>query len=324
MKSIHSKIPNINNHFDKINCDVVVVGGGRWALIIIKEILKNFTNIKNILIVTKNKKILQNTIINSSKKIIHYSDFRFLKYHNIKYAIIANKNKDHYKTIKKLLPKDINLLVEKPLVENMSQYYSLKNIKKEYNSKILISMPFYYAYYFYSLKENFLKNSSFQIKFNWHDKINEIRNGVLKKQDFTINYLEDTIYHFYSILNCLFDKKKIIIKNFDNRLNQGFLDFKYGKHQVSLNCSRLKKNTRVREILFTSNKKKYSIDFSNDNDLIFAIDGLKNNFKFNFCQSTLKYQLFYFMHSTNYKQKRIFNEIENFDNLFEIISKIKK
>ena len=48
MKFAHSEIPNIINHFDEIKSDVIVVGGGRWASIITKELLKNFPNIKNI------------------------------------------------------------------------------------------------------------------------------------------------------------------------------------------------------------------------------------------------------------------------------------
>ena len=324
MKFAHSEIPNIVNRFHEIKSDVIVVGGGRWASIITKELIKNFPNIKNIFIVTKNKKIIQNFTINESKKIIHYLNFRFLKYFDIKYAIIANKNKDHYQTIKKLLPKNISLLVEKPPVVKETQYHSLKKIIKKYKSRFFVSMPFYYSYYFYLLKKNFLKNTVFQIKFNWYDKINEIRNGVTKKQDFSINYLEDTIYHFYSILNCLFDKKKTTIKKFKNLTNEGFLEFEYGKHQVLLNCLRSKKNTRVREILFNSSKQKYSIDFSNDNNLNFTNNGLKKKLKFNFCQKTLKFQLFYFMYFKNYRKKKLFNEIGNLDNVFKIISKIKK
>ena len=324
MKFFHSKIRSAINNFHKINSDVIVVGGGRWAVIITREILKNFPNVKNVFIITKNKDLLQNFKTNELKRVVHYLNFRFIKNNHIEYAIIANKNKDHYKTIQKLLPKNINLLIEKPPVEKESQYISLKKIIKKNKSRVFVSMPFYYSYYFNLFKKKYLKDSKYQIEFNWHDKINEKRNGVLKKQDFSINYLEDTIYHFFSVINCLFGKKKIFIKKFINKINQGSLNFVYGKHDIFLFCSRLRTNTRVRNILFSSDKKKHFINFSNDNDLNVSNSGVYKKLKFNFCQKTLKFQLFYFMNSKNYSKNQLFNEIGNLDNLFKTIYKIKK
>ena len=41
---------------NKINSDIVMIGGGRWTKVLIIEIIKNFPNIKRIFIFTKNEK----------------------------------------------------------------------------------------------------------------------------------------------------------------------------------------------------------------------------------------------------------------------------
>ena len=42
---MHKLFPDIEKKFNKFNNSIVVVGGGRWALIIIQELLLNFSDI---------------------------------------------------------------------------------------------------------------------------------------------------------------------------------------------------------------------------------------------------------------------------------------
>jgi len=39
---MHKLFPNLEKKFHKLNNSIIVVGGGRWALIIIPELLVNF------------------------------------------------------------------------------------------------------------------------------------------------------------------------------------------------------------------------------------------------------------------------------------------
>ena len=57
---IHNKIPKVFKDFDSIKKNIIIVGGGRWARIILNEILENFPNINKIYIVTKNSEFLLN------------------------------------------------------------------------------------------------------------------------------------------------------------------------------------------------------------------------------------------------------------------------
>ena len=105
------------------------------------------------------------------------------------------------------------------MVENISQYKYLLKLSKAKNVRYLSVCHFIFPTIFIILKK-YLKNRKNKIYFEWHDEINEIRDGILKKHDFSINYAQDTIYHFYGILACLYGKKKIIYIDSINKKTQ--------------------------------------------------------------------------------------------------------
>lgn len=323
MKNIHKEFYQASKNFLKIRKKLIIVGGGRWAGIILNEVLKNFKNIKLIYVVTQNENFLSKISKVHKKKILLKKNFNFLKNSKIKYAIIANKNRDHFKTTKELVKKNINVLVEKPLVENIKNFHELKNLVKD-KKKCFVSSPFFFSYYFYYLKKNFVKNNSYKIKVEWHDKINEIRNGDVKKHDFKIKYLEDTIYHLFGILACFFGLKKIKYINSYNFKNKGKISLKVDNSKILLNCSRLKNNERVRTITFNSSKENFKLNFSDDNNLYLQLNGFSKKLNFNFCQKTLKFQIYFFLKYKNFSNYYIFNQLNNLDNLFSIIKMIKK
>ena len=74
-------------------------------------------------------------------------------------GIIANKNSDHYLYSNKILKKNVNILVEKPLVKNIKEFEILKKYSRQKKKIIHVSMPFFFAYYFYYIKKLISKNS---------------------------------------------------------------------------------------------------------------------------------------------------------------------
>ena len=320
---MHKYFPILKKKFNRLNNSIIVVGGGRWATIIINELLLNFKGLKKIIVVTKNKNIFDNFSNKSKKKLKYESNLSFLKKEDkIKFAIIANKNKNHFSTSKLLIQKKINILVEKPLVETASQYKILLSLSKTNNCKVFVSMPFYFSYYFYFFKQRYIKNKKYNIHFEWHDKINETRKGKLKKHDFSINYLQDTLYHFYGIIACFYGNKKIHHIKSLNKKNEGYLKLKYNNSKLHFNCSRKKTNKRVRLITFESKRKKYVINFSDDNNIKIINDKIKQKLKFNFCQKTLKYQLYYFLNFNKVQGKFLINDINKIKDLIKLKFKL--
>ena len=212
-------------------------------------------------------------------------------------------------------------MVEKPLVENLDDFYELKKLSNN-KTKIFVSSPFFFSYYFYYFKKIFLEKDNFKINIQWHDKINEKRNGVIKNHDFKINYLNDTIYHLFGILACFYGNKEIKFIKKINYKNQGKIFLKIKENKIYLHCSRLRNNKRIRKISFISNKKIFNLNFSDDNNIKLNLNGVKRELNFKFCQKTLKFQLYFFLNYKKFLNYFIFNELKNLNNLFTVISKL--
>ena len=79
MKKIHKEFPKILEDFNSITENLLIVGGGRRAQIILNEVLTNFIKIKKIYIVTNNNKILSNFSNQQKKKNIFKKKIKFYK-----------------------------------------------------------------------------------------------------------------------------------------------------------------------------------------------------------------------------------------------------
>ena len=155
---MHKYFPILKKKFNRLNNSIIVVGGGRWATIIINELLLNFKGLKKIIVVTKIRIFLIIFQIKAKKKLKYESNLSFLKKEDkIKFAIIANKNKNHFSTSKLLIQRGLNILVEKPLVETASQYKILLSLSKTNNCKVFVSMPFIFLTTFIFLSKDILK-----------------------------------------------------------------------------------------------------------------------------------------------------------------------
>ena len=126
----HKKIPLLDKNFKNIKCNILVMGGGRWAVITINELLYNFKNLKNIYIITNNKNITNNFSKEFRKKIIVQKNLRKMNFGDISHAIVVNKNSDHFSSAKNLLKNKLNVLVEKPFVRKFSEFKTLKKISQ--------------------------------------------------------------------------------------------------------------------------------------------------------------------------------------------------
>ena len=318
----HKNIPSIHLKFKKIKKNVLVVGGGRWANIILNELISNFRNIKKISVITKNKNIIKKLPSEIVKKISLNSNLNNINLKQITHAIIVNKNSDHFLTAKKIIKHKINILVEKPLVYKIKEYEILKKLSYKKRKLIHVSTPFFFAYYFFYIKKLITTNNA-ELTFEWHDPKNDKRHGILKKYDKSVNYLEDTVYHIYGILNCLFGKKKITYVSSKNFKDHGNLIFRYGEVNINLNCSRNQNKKRIRKIRINSINKIIRVNYSDDEKVILTLNGKKKNINYNFCQKTLKYQLFNFLNTKKYSKNYCLNDIRNFDNLFYLIKNIR-
>ena len=127
----HKNLPSLSKNFEKIKLNILVVGGGRWAVITINELLNNFKNLKYIFIVTNNQNIIQSFPKKFKEKIIIQRRIKKKYFHKIEHAIVVNKNSDHYESAKNLLKNKFNILVEKPFVKGLRQFKAIKKLSQK-------------------------------------------------------------------------------------------------------------------------------------------------------------------------------------------------
>ena len=320
-------INSFNKGKNEIKKDILLIGSGRWGKILLEEINKNFINIKNIYVFTNYPISLKKWIYKKKyKNICIFKNISDLKKINTKFALIANKNKDHFKFCKKLLYLGYNILVEKPFVLNLKNYKKLIQISKNKKLFLLLGLQFFYAYYFSYIKKKIIKKYKINnISFEWFDKKNEKKNNLLKKHDVNINYIEDVFYHIYSIVYIFLGKGSFKFGNeaLTNNHVQSLV-FRHNKCNINLNCSR-KWNQRKRIIKFKLfNGNTLSINFSNDSNLIVKLNNRRKKIPQNLCEKTLKYQLYSFFKLKNYKTEKRLNDVRNLNTLFYCVSILNK
>ena len=312
-------------HKDRItiNHKILIVGRGRWSQVIINELNSNFPNLEKIFVFSskfKNKK-------NKNKKIIFINSLSLIKKQNIKYIIIANKNSEHFKYIKLFLKNKNNILCEKPLVVMRKELLFLENKIRKNKCSLTISMQFFYAFYFNFINKNLIKNKTIKkITIDWFDKKNEIKNGIVKKHDLRINFIEDIFYHVYSILYVLADIKNYSFeeKPLKEKNNEQLNFFVNNKIQTTLNSSR-NYNRRVRIVkIFFNNKEYLFLNFSKDTKVKVKFNGKIIKIPSKLLSNTIKYQLYFFLKLKKNDKKIQLNNFINLKNFFKSLHVLKK
>ena len=319
-----NQIQDFKENKIKIENKVAIVGRGRWAQVILKEIQKNFPNIKKIYVYSS---FFRKNKISLNKKVAYVNSIRSIKNNYIKHIIFASRSRNNFYLLKKFLGDKTFLLCEKPLLTDIVGIKNLLTFSRKNLNNIAVSMQYFYAFYFYYINKNFINKKSIQkILFEWFDKKKEKRYGQIKRQDYNINQIEDVFYHFYSIL-----KSSTKIDNFQikgkvkNLKNISSLKLDGDKKIfIEIICSRKAKFRKRLLTIFLKNKRKLSINFSNDNKVIFKINKKKMKIPLILMSKTLKYQLFFFLKQNKLHKKGELNNIKNLINFFKYANLIKK
>jgi hypothetical protein len=323
VRHINLKIKQFNIQKKKLRKNILVVGSGRWAKISIKEISKNFKNIK-IYCYTHHTSQLLSWCKNKKIKIFFLKKIEDLKKYNISHSLVLNKNEDHYAITKKLLDMKIKILVEKPIVEKLSEFQNLLKYSIKNKTNLLISLPFFYGFYFYYYKKFIHKKKISLIKFFWTEPRNLVSNGLIKKHQ-SIHYFLDTIYHVHSIASIFLNTKNLSF-NIKNFIKKNIFTIQYHKIPVEVFCKRNFKNRRRELEIYSNNNKKIKVDFSNNylsKAFIYNQDEKIKVSPKRFQNLTLAYQIFDFLNVNKYTQI-MFNDIRNLKSFLFTKFKIQK
>ena len=240
---------------------ILIIGCGYWGSIIINTI-KNLKKFKKIYVcdVDNYKTNLIKKRFGNFVNIVELN--KISKYEDIRYIYLATPPSKNLKLIKKLIPLNKKILLEKP---GFSKLKDFRIVKKELSkSKSELRFGYIYLYHQYI---NYLRNI---IKNN---KLGKIKYIKFQRQNFgpirnDVNAFADLATHDLSILKFLFDneiKLKSYIKHDILRLNSGDIisaNFTIKNIPIDINVSWLNPE-KVRKITIITNKKMILFDEMN-------------------------------------------------------------
>ena len=150
-----------------------------------------------------------------------------------------------------------------------------------------------------------------KINFSWFD-------GKYKITD-KDKYIENILYHIFSILFIFLNKRKIkIIKRGKN-----FLKINYGNTEVNVSFLRKLEKKHKKIDFYFKNKSKKSINWTNESRVYYIINKKIKLYKPEFSIHNLQYQLFYFLSVSNKNFKKLPNNISNFKYFFKLSKRYK-
>lgn len=250
-----------------LDSQVVVIGGGRWARQIILTLLLKI-NLKKVYCLTNNKNFF---IRKWSEKKKIKKKIKFLKNLSIastkkSLAIICNNSLKHYSSAVLALKNNYNVLIEKPIVSNISEAEIINTLSKKKNRKVFCSSVYSFSNYIMKILENIKRKKISYINFRWHDKFNEVRYGEKKIINKNVPIHLDLFFHIFSILDVIINDKayrNVIIKKKSFTNNKLILVLKFKSLTININLNRLAKK-RCRLISFINNENKFFLNFNNN------------------------------------------------------------
>lgn len=231
---------------------LTLVGGGRWASILLSELLKIAPDLlvnwvcyskldekRNYL---KNSQFIENVSLVDKKK--------YNKSNNKK-VIISSHSSQHYRDFFAYVDPDTQTLIEKPLFSSIQGYES---ILKEGYKNTFINLEFYYAYFIREFYQEIKSTSLKKIEFIWHDPLYEKRHmEETKYSEIYSSIFLDQLLHVMSIckaFNLNSENFKNISINNDNLSNSDSvnIDFLSDNTYISVSLSRFS-SSRERKII---------------------------------------------------------------------------
>jgi len=272
------------------------IGGGRWATIVLSELVKNFPEVKVDWICLSN--LTEKQKITDGDDIFRYTCLFDKKEINDlgtpDKIIIASHSSQHCSDLNECIDFPGEILVEKPLFSHFSDFKFLPNHKKE---NIHLNLEFYNAFF---LEDFYNAVKSIDIKkidITWHDPLGELRNDQEEKfSEIFSSLFMDQMLHVLSIFKSL----KLDSKRYENiRISEDNLDsdsiqiqFTIKEIEASVSLSRfshqrerkISLNDGEAELIFTTKPYMYKqnkfIREISDSGRLFPIAQTLSNFLF--------------------------------------------
>lgn len=246
---------------------IYVMGGGRWARIIIdvlfritpsSVLIKIFTprNSKNMQLWVEENKFEQRVKVETGEP-EKLNDKHIV-------AIVVNRVNDHEQAIRKVINVCSHVIVEKPFTNSFAISNDLYNMANKKGVTISTAHVFLFASYFEQFSKLVLKAGKINyILFDWSDPKSETRYSENKQYDSSLSIFADWLPHILSMTDRMVPQAKIVVN--DVTINRGGATTEIKLLINEVICMiKLNRNAdeRVRKIFVSSETCDLDLDFS--------------------------------------------------------------
>lgn len=195
--------------------EVILIGGGRWARVLLTIVRGLLSSDKRIIWVTTHgseenrlwisENEIQGVRVTQSLDTSELSVARF--------AIVANASSLHGETTNSLLQNGLHVLSEKPAAYTCDRLERNIQISRERNLLFAVNLEFMYAEYIQRFSQEIDFERANHIVVRWEDPFCEVRHGEVKHADVYTPVLHDQLPHCLSILSVLFPEDEPEVAN---------------------------------------------------------------------------------------------------------------
>lgn len=245
---------------------IAVVGGGRWARVVLGVFL---TNTKPSTVFTVHTKhfvsdmqlwVIKNGLIDRVYVTDAEPDFVGSKY---KAAVVVNSVREHKNSAELAIAEKVPVLVEKPMALSFDETFKLIEGAQENATLLLPALVFLHARYIDNFIDHLGSVDDIQkVRFDWTDEIAEPRYGEIKSFDAATPIFKDVLPHLLAILSKIF--KTQTFEFIDCRVSRGGCCLEVIIFVSNLECClMLERNSdqRRRKILIKG-QKDFELDFA--------------------------------------------------------------
>jgi len=250
------------NQFKKAN--IGIIGCGYWATNIIKSFEEE--NYKNVFVFDTNPKQL-NTIKSKFKYIKICKSLDELLDKDLFAALLVTPPSTHFKIGEKILNKEVNLFIEKPVTLNSNHLKKLINISIK-KKCVLFSGYIYNFNVYIKYIENILKQKKLgKIKYIYFERSNlgPIRNDASCIWDLASHDISTSMLFFKNKPKVSFVKRYNFLKK--NISDISLVGLNFGKVKVEIKSSWLNPE-KIRKIVIIGEKKMLQFDEMDPNNKI--------------------------------------------------------
>lgn len=263
-----------NKPFNQFLEHIVIIGGGRWARVLIKEICWLVSTSTKISIYSPNNATYMLEWIhgeNFEQHIQVLTELPQLATTKLNVVIVVNAARDHYRAIKWGISNEAAVLTEKPITLNFAKTQELINLANKLNIKLASAHIFLFASYlkFFANYVNQI-GKIHSIKIVWADSKVEIRYGEQKQYDPGLPIIADLLPHITSIIWTITSNLPEQCEKL--RIFKGGAQVELGLKVKDIQCDvQLSRNSieRKRIIEIIVDKKEVRLDFSTEQIVIY-------------------------------------------------------